>query len=70
MKDKVGASTSIYHTRLPHQWKLEMMSADILSKEALKRLRWIDHYHRKGNARLTCRYFGISPPPCTSGATG
>ena len=61
MKGRVGTSTSIYHTRLPHQWELERMSADILSKEALKRLKWMDYYHKHVNARLTCRYFGISP---------
>jgi len=61
LKGSVGTRTSIYHTRLPHQWKLERMSADILSKEAKRRLTWMDYYHRKGNARLTCRYFGISP---------
>ena len=32
-----------------------------ISKEAAKRLRWMDHYHRYRNARLTCRYYGISP---------
>jgi transposase InsO family protein len=32
------------------------------SKEAKQRLKWIDHYKQHGNARLTCRYFGISPP--------
>lgn len=33
-----------------------------LSKEASKRLKWFDYYHSHGyNARLTCRYFGISP---------
>lgn len=32
-----------------------------ISKEAKKRLKWMDHYHKHGNARLTCRYFGISP---------
>jgi transposase InsO family protein len=31
------------------------------SKEAAKRLRWMDHYKRYRNARLTCRYYGISP---------
>ena len=31
-----------------------------LSKEAAKRLRWMDHYAGHGNARLTCRYYGIS----------
>jgi putative transposase len=32
-----------------------------ISKEAAKRLRWMDHYNRYRNARLTCRYYGISP---------
>jgi transposase len=32
-----------------------------VSKEAAKRLQWMDHYAEHGNARLTCRYFGISP---------
>lgn len=31
-----------------------------LSKEALKRLSWMDWYHFHGNAELTCRHFGIS----------
>lgn len=33
-----------------------------LSREASKRLKWFDYYRVHGqNARLTCRYFGISP---------
>jgi transposase InsO family protein len=32
-----------------------------ISREAKKRLMWMDHYNKHGNARLTCRYFGISP---------
>src|SRR5512136_1352074 len=33
-----------------------------LSREANKRLKWFDYYEAHGkNARLTCRYFGISP---------
>jgi len=33
-----------------------------LSREANKRLQWFDYYeHHSRNARLTCRYFGISP---------
>jgi len=31
-----------------------------MSKEAAKRLRWFDYYARRGNAQMTCRYFGIS----------
>ncbi len=34
-----------------------------LSREAKNRLRWFDYYYsHRCNARLTCRYFGISPP--------
>lgn len=33
----------------------------IISREAKKRLMWMDHFKKHGNARLTCRYFGISP---------
>ena len=33
-----------------------------LSKRAAQRLKWFDYYQSHGeNARLTCRYFGISP---------
>ncbi len=33
-----------------------------LTREANKRLQWFDYYETHGrNARLTCRYFGISP---------
>jgi transposase InsO family protein len=33
-----------------------------LSKKARQRLKWFDYYKSRGyNARLTCRYFGISP---------
>jgi transposase InsO family protein len=33
-----------------------------LSREARQRLKWFDYYRSHGyNARLTCRYFGISP---------
>jgi len=37
------------------------MMAEGLSKEARMRLRWIEHFHRCGNARMTCRHFAISP---------
>lgn len=32
-----------------------------ISKQAAKRLKWFDYYARCGNARKTCRYFGVSP---------
>lgn len=32
-----------------------------LSECGLARLKWMDHYSKHGNARLTCRHFDISP---------
>ena len=61
MRGSIGTATGIYHTRLPKQWELERMFSSVLSPDAKKRLRWIDHYIKHKNARLTCRYFGISP---------
>lgn len=41
---------------------LRLKLAPDLSREASKRLKWFDYYETRGkNARLTCRYFGISP---------
>ena len=38
-----------------------IIQAASLSKDALKRLMWIDWYYSNGkNAELTCRHFGIS----------
>jgi transposase InsO family protein len=61
MKGKVGTSTSIYHTRLPHQRKIFRMARTVdLSKEAKVRLSWLGHYKKHANASTTCRRFGIS----------
>lgn len=32
-----------------------------LSRSAKQRLKWMDHFGKYRNARLTCRHFGISP---------
>ena len=40
---------------------ISLLRQGTISKEAKKRLKWFDHYRKFGNARLTCRYFGISP---------
>ena len=61
MKGSIGTTTSIYHTRLPHQWKLERMAGGVgLSRQARLRLTWLTHYKEHGNASLTARRFGIS----------
>lgn len=57
MRGRVGVATR-YITRLPYQRRLEHI--DFLSKEAKKRLKWIDYYLKHKNGRKTCRYFGIS----------
>lgn len=41
---------------------LRLKLAPDLSREATRRLKWFDYYQTNNhNARLTCRYFGISP---------
>ena len=53
---------SIYGTVLPGASSVaSLVRRTNISKEVKKRLGWFDHYRRTGNARLTCRYFGISP---------
>jgi putative transposase len=38
----------------------DLVRQGTISEEGSRRLRWMDHYARHGNARLTCRHFGIS----------
>ena len=54
--------TSTYGAIVPgSQYITSLVRQGAISKEAAKRLRWMDHYNRYRNARLTCRYYGISP---------
>src|SRR3989304_5306302 len=56
-----GCHMGVYGSVLPGAGSLAKLSVE-LSKSARQRLKWLDHYQKKGgNARLTCRYFGISP---------
>lgn len=58
----IGVTMSIYGVILPGASSVASLARrNHLSKEAKKRLGWFDYYQRWGNARLTCRYFGISP---------
>jgi len=56
-----GCVMSVYGSILPGARRLASIPVG-LSKQARQRLKWFDYYnsHRR-NARLTCRYFGISP---------
>ena len=42
------------------EYHRQLLRKSDISREAKKRLRWMDHHARHGNASLTCRYFGIS----------
>jgi len=56
-----GCTMSVYGKVIPRGTRLARIPTD-LSREARQRLKWFDYYNSHGcNARLTCRYFGISP---------
>lgn len=48
---KNGSNTS--RTKIDHGLSL--------SRDAKQRLKWMEHFKKYRNARLTCRHFGISP---------
>jgi transposase InsO family protein len=51
----------IYGSIIPgSEYIRSLIRQGTISPEAAKRLRWFDYYKRCGNARKTCRYFGIS----------
>ena len=55
-----GCIMSVYGSIIPGATRLA--SIPNLSRKAKQRLKWFDYYNSHGhNARLTCRYFGISP---------
>jgi putative transposase len=59
MKGRYGVSMNTYGYVLPGAVKLARIP--VMSPEAKRRLKWIDHYHRCRNARLTCRHFDLPP---------
>lgn len=62
MRGRIGVTMNTYGVILPKaSFVASLARRTDISKEAKKRLKWFDYYQRKGNARLTCRYFGISP---------
>lgn len=60
MKSRYGVAM-IYGHILPGAARLSKQTV-VLSREARKRLKWMDWYFSHGqNARATCRHFGLSP---------
>jgi len=56
---KYGTSMQTYGTVVPGLGRIRNIKT--LSKPAKQRLKWMDHYQTRGNARLTCRHFDLSP---------
>ena len=55
-------ATTTYGSLIPgSEYIRSLVRQGTISPEAAKKLRWMDHYAKNRNARLTCRYFGISP---------
>lgn len=53
--------TSTYGAIIPgSEFIRSLVRQGTISREAARRLRWMDYYSGCGNARQTCRYFGIS----------
>ena len=54
-------ATTTYGSLIPgSEFIRELVRRGTISRAAARRLQWFDHYSRSGNARKTCRYFGIS----------
>lgn len=54
--------TTTYGSLIPgSEYIRDLVRQGTITKEAAHKLRWMDHYLKNRNARLTCRYFGISP---------
>jgi putative transposase len=55
-------ATTTYGSLIPgSEFIRSLVRQGAISPEAAKKLRWMDHYYRNRNARLTCRHFDISP---------
>jgi transposase InsO family protein len=46
---------------VPRGKELDRVKQNGITRKAKVRLAWMDYYQRVGNARLTCRHFGIAP---------
>ena len=54
--------TTTYGSLIPgSEYIRDLVRQGTIPPEAVKKLRWMDHYAKNRNARLTCRHFGISP---------
>ena len=60
IKGRYNRCTMNVYSKVPGYARLASIS--VLSRKARQRLKWFEYYRSHNqNARLTCRYFGISP---------
>ncbi len=61
MKGTIGVPMRYQGFLVPRRRYISRLLQADITAGATKRLAWMDFYERSGNARLTCRHFGISP---------
>ena len=61
MKGIIGVPMRYKGFLVPRRRYISRILQGDITKEATKRLAWMDFYQKSGNARLTCRHFGITP---------
>lgn len=61
MKGIIGVPMRYKGFIVPRQRYISRVSQAMITAGARQRLAWMDYYGKTGNARLTCRHFGITP---------
>lgn len=61
MKGTIGVPMRYKGFIIPRKRYISRLSLADITAGAKKRLAWMDYYEQTGNARLTCRHFGIAP---------
>lgn len=61
MKGTIGIPMRYKGFIIPRQRYISRVSQAMITAGAKQRLAWMDYYKKTGNARLTCRHFGITP---------
>lgn len=61
MKGIIGVPMRYKGFLVPRRRYISRILQGDITKKAQQRLTWMDFYKETGNARLTCRHFGISP---------
>lgn len=61
MKGTIGVPMRYKGFLVPRRRYISRLFQADITAGATRRLAWMDYYQKTGNARLTCRHFGITP---------